>query len=122
MKTDIMQAEEIVVVALWDDMNICLAFLLFFGLIDCFGVVALVDTLVAKTRTWEEDRDMSFSYDGVPLLAMLDEYAMLRQERDEENRRMKDIAWLGVYTHSTCPIIAHMCSDGVFKHVSLPLG
>ncbi|KAM7263341.1 hypothetical protein ACFE04_001024 [Oxalis oulophora] len=56
---------------------------------DRFGVVALVDTLVAKTRTWEEDRDMSFSYDGVPLLAMLDEYAMLRQERDEENRRMK---------------------------------
>lgn len=49
----------------------------------------MVDTLVAKTRAWEEDRGMPFSYDGVPLLAMLDEYAMLRQEREEEKRRLK---------------------------------
>jgi protein regulator of cytokinesis 1 len=54
-----------------------------------FGCAALVDTLVAKTRTWEEDRGISFTYDGVPLLAMLDEYAMLRHEREEEKRRMR---------------------------------
>lgn len=54
-----------------------------------FGNLALVDTLVAKTRAWEEDRGLSFTYDGVPLLAMLDEYAMLRQEREEEKRRMR---------------------------------
>ncbi|KAK7316801.1 hypothetical protein RJT34_00526 [Clitoria ternatea] len=53
-------------------------------------IPALVDTLVAKTRAWEEVHDMSFSYDGVPLLAMLDEYAMLRHEREEEKRRMRD--------------------------------
>ncbi|KAK7387120.1 hypothetical protein VNO78_27644 [Psophocarpus tetragonolobus] len=53
-------------------------------------IPALVDTLVAKTRTWEEVHNMSFTYDGVPLLAMLDEYAMLRQEREEEKRRMRD--------------------------------
>lgn len=53
-------------------------------------IPALVDTLVAKTRGWEEDRGISFTYDGVPLLAMLDEYAMLRQEREEEKRRMRD--------------------------------
>ncbi|KAJ8512738.1 hypothetical protein OPV22_003172 [Ensete ventricosum] len=53
-------------------------------------IPALVDTLVAKTRTWEEDRGMSFTYDGVPLLAMLDEYTMLRQEREEEKRRQRD--------------------------------
>ncbi|XP_020264228.1 65-kDa microtubule-associated protein 1-like isoform X2 [Asparagus officinalis] len=53
-------------------------------------IPALVDTLVAKTRTWEEDRGLSFTYDGVPLLAMLDEYAMLRHEREEEKRRMRD--------------------------------
>ncbi|CAN6560585.1 unnamed protein product [Malus baccata var. baccata] len=52
-------------------------------------IPALVDTLVAKTRGWEEDRGISFTYDGVPLLAMLDEYAMLRQEREEEKRRMR---------------------------------
>ncbi|KAF8414180.1 hypothetical protein HHK36_002179 [Tetracentron sinense] len=53
-------------------------------------IPALVDTLVAKTRTWEEDRSTSFTYDGVPLLAMLDEYAMLRHDREEEKRRMRD--------------------------------
>ncbi|KAF2618093.1 hypothetical protein F2Q68_00040417 [Brassica cretica] len=50
----------------------------------------MVDTLVAKTRAWEEDNSMSFEYDGVPLLAMLDEYTMLRQEREEEKRRLKE--------------------------------
>ncbi|KAJ6724595.1 PROTEIN REGULATOR OF CYTOKINESIS 1 PRC1-RELATED [Salix viminalis] len=53
-------------------------------------IPALVDTLVAKTRAWEEDRGIQFAYDGVPLLAMLDEYAMLRQEREEEKQRMRD--------------------------------
>lgn len=53
------------------------------------GYVALVDTLVSKTRAWEQDRGISFTYDGVPLLAMLDEYAMLRQDREEEKRRMR---------------------------------
>ncbi|XP_057977962.1 65-kDa microtubule-associated protein 1-like [Malania oleifera] len=53
-------------------------------------IPGLVDTLVAKTRAWEEDRGISFTYDGVPLLAMLDEYAMLRHDREEEKRRMRD--------------------------------
>ncbi|KAL7186625.1 hypothetical protein ACSBR2_028370 [Camellia fascicularis] len=53
-------------------------------------IPALVDTLVAKTRAWEDDRGISFTYDGVPLLAMLDEYAMLRHDREEEKRRMRD--------------------------------
>ncbi|KAG6755117.1 hypothetical protein POTOM_040931 [Populus tomentosa] len=53
-------------------------------------IPALVDTLVAKTRAWEDDRSIQFAYDGVPLLAMLDEYAMLRQEREEEKQRMRD--------------------------------
>ncbi|CAN6471997.1 unnamed protein product [Victoria cruziana] len=53
-------------------------------------IPALVDTLVAKTRAWEEERGMPFIYDGVPLLAMLDEYAMLRHDREEEKRRMRD--------------------------------
>lgn len=53
-------------------------------------IPALVDTLVAKTRAWEEERGISFTYDGVPLLAMLDEYAMLRHDREEEKRKMRD--------------------------------
>jgi hypothetical protein len=51
--------------------------------------LALVETLVAKTRAWEESRGLSFMYDGVPLLAMLDEYVMLREEREEDKKRMK---------------------------------
>lgn len=57
---------------------------LFYG-----GCAALVDSLVAKTRAWEEERGVTFTYDGVPLLAMLDEYAMLRQDREEEKKRMR---------------------------------
>ncbi|RVW79867.1 65-kDa microtubule-associated protein 1 [Vitis vinifera] len=52
-------------------------------------IPALVDTLVAKTGAWEEDHGIPFTYDGVPLLAMLDEYAMLRHDREEEKRRMR---------------------------------
>uniref|UniRef100_A0A7N0VM93 Uncharacterized protein n=1 Tax=Kalanchoe fedtschenkoi TaxID=63787 RepID=A0A7N0VM93_KALFE len=53
-------------------------------------IPALVDSLVAKTRAWEENHGNSFTYDGVPLLAMLDEYAMLRYHREDEKRRMRD--------------------------------
>lgn len=55
----------------------------------CCGFLALVDTLVAKTKAWEQDHDMSFMYDGVSLLAMLDEYNMLRQDREEEKRKQR---------------------------------
>ncbi|KAE8725468.1 65-kDa microtubule-associated protein 1 [Hibiscus syriacus] len=44
-------------------------------------IESMVDTLVAKTRAWEEARGITFTYDGVPLLAMLDEYAMLGKKR-----------------------------------------
>ncbi|KAK1430929.1 hypothetical protein QVD17_14058 [Tagetes erecta] len=53
-------------------------------------IPGLVDTLVAKTRTWEEEHGMIFAYDGVPLLAMLDEYSVLRHDREEEKRRIRD--------------------------------
>ncbi|KAK3130811.1 hypothetical protein QOZ80_6BG0498330 [Eleusine coracana subsp. coracana] len=53
-------------------------------------IPGIVDTLIAKTRVWEQEHDMPFTYDGVPLLAMLDEYKILRQEKEEEKRRMRD--------------------------------
>ncbi|KAL0320837.1 UNVERIFIED_CONTAM: microtubule-associated protein 1 [Sesamum radiatum] len=53
-------------------------------------IPALVDSLVAKTRAWEQDRGVTFTYDGVPLLAMLDEYVMLRHDREEEKKRLRD--------------------------------
>lgn len=53
-------------------------------------IPGIIDTLIAKTRAWEHEHDMPFTYDGVPLLAMLDEYKILRQEKEEEKRRMRD--------------------------------
>ncbi|KAI3804742.1 hypothetical protein L1987_26528 [Smallanthus sonchifolius] len=53
-------------------------------------IPGLVDTLVAKTRTWEEEHGTTFAYDGVPLLAMLDEYSVLRHDKEEEKRRIRD--------------------------------
>lgn len=53
-------------------------------------IPVIVDTLMAKTRAWEQEHGMPFSYDGVHLLAMLDEYKVLRQQKEEEKRRMRD--------------------------------
>ncbi|KAH9322179.1 hypothetical protein KI387_016818, partial [Taxus chinensis] len=53
-------------------------------------IPALVDTLIAKTKSWEDERKTTFLYDGVPLLAMMDEYTILRQEREEDKRRLRD--------------------------------
>ncbi|XP_052184244.1 65-kDa microtubule-associated protein 8 isoform X2 [Diospyros lotus] len=53
-------------------------------------IPALVDSLIAKTKDWEEERNKVFLYDEVPLLAMLEEYNMLRQEKEEEKKRQKE--------------------------------
>ncbi|KAL5827091.1 hypothetical protein ACOSQ3_018923 [Xanthoceras sorbifolium] len=53
-------------------------------------IPALVDSLIAKTKSWEEERNKVFLYDEVPLLAMLEEYNMLRQEREEEKQRQRE--------------------------------
>uniref|UniRef100_M8B9Y9 65-kDa microtubule-associated protein 1 n=1 Tax=Aegilops tauschii TaxID=37682 RepID=M8B9Y9_AEGTA len=53
-------------------------------------IPAIVDMLVAKTQAWEQEHNTAFTYDGVALLAMLDEYRILRQEKEEEKRRMRD--------------------------------
>ncbi|KAJ8547710.1 hypothetical protein K7X08_011296 [Anisodus acutangulus] len=53
-------------------------------------IPALVDMLIAKTKSWEEERKKPFLYDEVPLLAMLEEYNLLRKERDEEKQRQRE--------------------------------
>ncbi|KHG06965.1 65-kDa microtubule-associated 8 -like protein [Gossypium arboreum] len=54
-------------------------------------IPALVDSLIAKTKSWEEERRKVFLYDEVPLLAMLEEYNLSRQEREEEKQRQRQI-------------------------------
>ncbi|KAJ7546031.1 hypothetical protein O6H91_08G021000 [Diphasiastrum complanatum] len=51
---------------------------------------ALVESLSSKTRAWEDERCTPFLFDGVRLLAMLEEYNFLRQEKEEEKRRLRD--------------------------------
>nr|GMC56220.1 65-kDa microtubule-associated protein 8 [Ipomoea batatas]GMD16550.1 65-kDa microtubule-associated protein 8 [Ipomoea batatas]GMD86098.1 65-kDa microtubule-associated protein 8 [Ipomoea batatas]GME09707.1 65-kDa microtubule-associated protein 8 [Ipomoea batatas] len=52
-------------------------------------IPALVDSLITKTKSWEEERNKVFLYDEVPLLAMLEEYNLLRREKEEEIQRQR---------------------------------
>ncbi|XP_038884227.1 65-kDa microtubule-associated protein 8 isoform X2 [Benincasa hispida] len=53
-------------------------------------IPALVELLLEKTKSWEAERSKVFLYDEVPLLAMLEEYNALRQEKEEEKRRLRE--------------------------------
>ncbi|XP_078433086.1 65-kDa microtubule-associated protein 1-like isoform X2 [Wolffia australiana] len=55
-------------------------------------IPALVETLNAKTRTWEAENGTAFIYDGAPLLSMLDKYLLLRQDKEEEKRRTRKLS------------------------------
>ncbi|KAI3779386.1 hypothetical protein L2E82_09102 [Cichorium intybus] len=50
----------------------------------------IVETLAMKTVTWENERGVEFIYDGVRLLSMLEDYKILRQEKEEERKRQRD--------------------------------
>ncbi|OIS98799.1 PREDICTED: 65-kDa microtubule-associated protein 3-like [Nicotiana attenuata] len=51
---------------------------------------AMVDALASKTKAWENERGVEFMYDGIRLLAMLEEYNILRQEKEQERKRERD--------------------------------
>ncbi|KAG2715693.1 hypothetical protein I3843_03G092200 [Carya illinoinensis] len=51
---------------------------------------AMVDALASKTIAWEKERGFEFTYDGIRLLSMLEEYTLLRQEKEQERRRQRD--------------------------------
>ncbi|KAI3411264.1 uncharacterized protein J3R85_018146, partial [Psidium guajava] len=50
----------------------------------------MVEALASKTVSWEKERGIEFTYDGIRLLSMLEEYTLLRQEKEQERRRMRD--------------------------------
>ncbi|XP_019413522.1 PREDICTED: 65-kDa microtubule-associated protein 3-like isoform X1 [Lupinus angustifolius] len=52
---------------------------------------AMVDGLTSKTITWEKDKGIEFTYDGNPLLSMLEDYTMLRQEKEQERLRQREM-------------------------------
>ncbi|KAK1306987.1 65-kDa microtubule-associated protein 8 [Acorus calamus] len=53
-------------------------------------IPALVDSLIAKTKSWEEQRKKVFLYDDIPLLAMLEEYNLFRREKEEEKQKQRE--------------------------------
>ncbi|XP_057492882.1 65-kDa microtubule-associated protein 8-like [Actinidia eriantha] len=54
-------------------------------------IPALVASLIAKTKDWEGERKKVFLYDEVPLLGMLEEYNMFRQEKENEKQRQREM-------------------------------
>ncbi|KAJ0538774.1 putative microtubule-associated protein, MAP65/Ase1/PRC1 [Helianthus annuus] len=50
----------------------------------------MVEALAVKTITWENEKGIDFTYDGIRLLSMLEEYKILRQVKEEERKRQRD--------------------------------
>lgn len=53
-------------------------------------IPVMVDNLISKTRTWEEERKMLFLYDGVRLVSILEDYKQARREKEEEKKLARD--------------------------------
>ncbi|CAI0555366.1 unnamed protein product [Linum tenue] len=53
-------------------------------------IPGMVEVLASKTMAWEKERSIEFLYDGIRLLSMLEEYSILKQEKEEEKRRQRD--------------------------------
>ncbi|GMY09376.1 65-kDa microtubule-associated protein 3 [Fagus crenata] len=53
-------------------------------------IPAMMEALTSKIKAWEDQRGTGFSYDGERLLSMLEQYSMLRQEKEQERQRQKD--------------------------------
>ncbi|XP_074334008.1 65-kDa microtubule-associated protein 8 [Apium graveolens] len=53
-------------------------------------IPSLMNLLIAKIKGWEEERNKVFIYDQIPLLVMLEEYNVSRQEKEDEKKRQKE--------------------------------
>ncbi|KAG8656610.1 65-kDa microtubule-associated protein 5 [Manihot esculenta] len=53
-------------------------------------IPSILENLTAKVKAWELEKGIPFLYDKAPLLNTLEEYAVLRQEREEEKRRSRE--------------------------------
>uniref|UniRef100_A0A7N0ZQQ6 Uncharacterized protein n=1 Tax=Kalanchoe fedtschenkoi TaxID=63787 RepID=A0A7N0ZQQ6_KALFE len=52
-------------------------------------IPAMVEALIVKAKAWNKERGSDFSYDGVSLLSMLEQYNILRQEKEQERQRQR---------------------------------
>ncbi|CAL5048302.1 unnamed protein product [Urochloa decumbens] len=53
-------------------------------------IPGMVDVLTTKVLAWEKEREKEFTYDGVRLLSMLEEYIIVRQKKELEKKRQRD--------------------------------
>ncbi|WOH16642.1 hypothetical protein DCAR_0936200 [Daucus carota subsp. sativus] len=53
-------------------------------------IPSLMDLLRAKTKSWEQERNKVFLYDQIPLLAMLEQYNVLRKGGEEAKGEGKE--------------------------------
>ncbi|KAG0453664.1 hypothetical protein HPP92_024968 [Vanilla planifolia] len=67
-------------------------------------IPALVEMIIAKTKIWEEEREKNFLYDEVPLMAMLEEYKLLRREKEEEKHRQREKKKVQTTAEKTDPL------------------
>ncbi|KAK1302659.1 65-kDa microtubule-associated protein 6 [Acorus calamus] len=51
---------------------------------------SIIDNLMHRTFSWEEEKNMPFLYDGVRLVAILEEYKLRRRQKEEEKRQYRD--------------------------------
>ncbi|XP_010530467.1 PREDICTED: 65-kDa microtubule-associated protein 5 [Tarenaya hassleriana] len=50
----------------------------------------MIENLTAKVKAWEVERGVPFLYDKCPLMQSLEEYAVLRAQREEEKRLLRE--------------------------------
>ncbi|CAM8994248.1 unnamed protein product [Rhodiola kirilowii] len=53
-------------------------------------IPAMVEALTVNAKLWEKERGSEFLYDGVSLLSMLEQYNILRLEKEQERQRQRD--------------------------------
>lgn len=53
-------------------------------------IPAMVETLREKAKAWEQKRGAEFTYDGVSLLSVLDDYEIQKEKKDQERQRQRD--------------------------------
>ncbi|KAL6563019.1 hypothetical protein OROHE_005606 [Orobanche hederae] len=51
---------------------------------------SLVESLTTKVKAWELEKGMPFLYNNTPLLRTLEEFAISRQDKEEEKRRSRE--------------------------------
>ncbi|XP_023772977.1 65-kDa microtubule-associated protein 3 [Lactuca sativa] len=53
-------------------------------------IPAMVETLREKAKSWDQKRGVAFSYDGVSLLSMLDDYDIQKHKKEQERQKQRE--------------------------------